>query len=174
MNIALKTYSGAIVVRPDTTWERDNEDLFLPDFVTGLEFTPVLAIQVTRPGRSISAKFAGRYYGNTGYGVLLYPKDLLKGEEGFAEASCMDHTSFIAMPDADRRSEAFVLECNGQKVFEGDGAGIDIDALIAEITKRIYIRTGDIVAIELAPRKALPHGNLRITGASVDFNVIME
>lgn len=66
MNIALKTYSGSIVVRPDTTWERDNEDLFLPDFVTGLEFTPVLAIQVTRPGRSISSKFAGRYYGNTG------------------------------------------------------------------------------------------------------------
>jgi len=174
MNIALKTYSGAIIVRPDTTWERDNEDLFLPDFVEGLEFTPVLAIQITRPGRSISAKFAGRYYGNTGYGVLLYPKNLLNGEEGFAEASCMDHTSFIAMPDADRRNEQFELSCNSETVFSGNGAEIDIDGLIAEITRRIYIRTGDIVAIELAPRKALPAGNLHIAGPSVDFNVIVE
>ena len=31
MNIPVITASGKVIVRPDTTWERDNEDVYIMD-----------------------------------------------------------------------------------------------------------------------------------------------
>ncbi len=178
MNIVLKTYGGAIVVRPDTTWERDNEDLYLPDFVTRVSAVPVACARVCKPGRSVGARFAERYIDRFGYGVLLYPEDFIDGSaEGFAAASCLDHTSFIQMPDAEKLPEEFRMTDTTYRASE--------EALlqaVADVTKRIYIRIGDIIAVELAPRERIfdrSDGNVRITGEadgkmSADFNIIVE
>ena len=58
MNIPVITVSGKVIVRPDTTWERDNEDLYLPDFVNSLSWTPVFFARVSKPGRWIGPAFA--------------------------------------------------------------------------------------------------------------------
>ena len=60
MNIIVKTASGHLIVRPDTTREKDNEDLYVPDEVSSLSFTPVLAGRITKPGRSVGLKFTPR------------------------------------------------------------------------------------------------------------------
>ena len=99
MNIVVFSSDSNVFVRPDTTWERDNEDLYVPEFINTLSWTPVLFARISKPGRSISSKFASRYYDGIGYGVLLYPEDLIsKGPEGFASACCVDHTSFLTFP----------------------------------------------------------------------------
>ena len=98
MNIPVITASGKVIVRPDTTWERDNEDVYLPEFVNSLSWTPVFFARVSKPGRSIGRAFASRYYDGIGFGVLLYPDDLLDGsEEGFACASCLDKVTFYIL-----------------------------------------------------------------------------
>ena len=161
MNIVVRTYSGRYIVRPDTTWERDNEDLYLPDQVKSLSFTPVLFARVSKPGRSVSEKFAERYYDGIGFGVLLYPENFIDGsEEGFACASCLDHSSFLPFPVSDKETlgaeDVFSLSADGVKLFEGDGCDRQtICRAIAEATRFIYIRTGDVIAIELASRTEL-------------------
>lgn len=52
MNIIVKTASGHIIVRPDTTWEKDNEDVFLQDFIDTLTFAPVMFARVCKPGNA--------------------------------------------------------------------------------------------------------------------------
>ncbi|MDO5443617.1 MAG: hypothetical protein Q4G10_08100 [Bacteroidia bacterium] len=164
MNIVVKTASGKYIVRPDTTWERDNEDLFLPEFVSGLSWTPVLFARISKPGRSVGERFGERYYDGIGYGVLLYPEDMLDGsEEGFACASCLDHTSFLPFPVLEKQpgfEGKFELEAvrNGEvhKLFSRSGASPEeIRKAIAEATRFIYIRIGDLIAIELQPRQHL-------------------
>lgn len=184
MNIVVRTVDGHVVTRPDTTWERDNEDLYLPDSVTSLSYTPVLFVLVSKPGRSVSRRFASRYYKTVGYGVLLYPDDYIDGsEEGYACASCLDHSSFLQLSEAEAVTGAFHLEKNGYGVF--DSAVMNDDAIaqaIEEVTSRIYIRTGDIIAMELQSRKPLysrKEGNVRVYGQAngrtlVDFNIIVE
>lgn len=100
MNIAVRGHRGNIFVRPDTTWERDSEDLYLPDFVDGLLWSLVLCARVSKPGRSIAGKFAGRYWDTAGFGILLFPENIMNdgSPEAFATANCLDHTSFIPMP----------------------------------------------------------------------------
>ena len=186
MNIIVKTSSGHITVRPDTTWEKDNEDFYPPEFVEELTYSPVLFARVLKPGRSVGKKFASRYYDSVGYGVLLYPENLMDGTpEGYAQAICLDHTSFLPSPtfppqklEADGR---FSLFKNDAEHFTFDAPSLNMieDALV-QATRLLYIRTGDLIAIELTTRKPLTtriDASTRLTGTFgqgkvLDFQII--
>ena len=61
MNIIVKTYAGNIIVRPDTTWEKDNEDFYPQDFIRTLTYTPVLFARISKPGKSVGLGVVPRY-----------------------------------------------------------------------------------------------------------------
>ena len=187
MNIIVKTAKGHIIVRPDTTWEKDNADFFPPDFVDRLTFTPAVFARILKPGRSIGRRFASRYYDAVNFGVLLYPENLMdNSHESFATASCLDHTSFLPAPMYNPvtlgvEGNSFILKRNDEVIFEYDAAtrGM-IEEAITEATKMVYIRTGDLIAIELDSRRALcdrDGGKTRVTGSwcdnpILDFNIV--
>lgn len=162
MNIVINTHEKRYIVRPDTTWKRDDEGLYVPDFAGAISFTPILYARISRAGRSIGEKFAYRYYDGVNFGVLLYPEALLDGsEQGFACASCIDHTTFLPLDLLSCTAFAsgetdFRLECDGKTIFEYSPTGPEmISKAIAEASGFIYLRTGDILAIELDSRKSL-------------------
>ena len=112
------------MVRPDTTWEKDNADFFPPEFVEQLTFSPVVFARILKPGRSVVRRFASRYYDAVNFGVLLYPENLLDASsESFATASCLDHTSFLPTPmynpvTLGEEGNSFILKHNGKTIFE--------------------------------------------------------
>lgn len=188
MNIVVKTAAGKFIVRPDTTWERDNEDVYLPEFVDSVCYAPVLFARISKPGRSVGEEFAERYYDGIGYGVLLYPENMIDGsDEGFACASCLDHTSFLPFPvynkiTLGREGNVFELSADGQRIFSYNSGNAEmICKAIAQATRFIYIRTGDILAIELQKRKPLcSRGDipLRLSGSycdnfALDFKIFL-
>lgn len=180
MNIIVKTYSGKIISRPDTSWEKDSEDFYPPDFIESITLSPVIFAKICKAGKSVSPKFAERYYDSFGYGLLLYPENLIDGSpEGLACASCIDHTSFLPFPlyEKGRERGNFILYKDGEKIFQQE-AGRDglIEESISEASERSCLRTGDLVAIELAPRNFLTE---KITGrteisASYEGNKILD
>ena len=210
MNIIVKTSAGRITVRPDTTWEKDNEDFYPPEFVEEVTFTPVLFARILKPGRSVGKKFASRYYDNIGFGILLFPENLIDGSnEGYAQALCLDHTSFLPTPTYSRArlnedrgfhlrlgpKDIFTYPCNLTEASGTDSPDMPahaaaattnvaspnmIEETIAEATKLIYIRTGDLIAIELSARMPLAKrkdGRVRIQGTFgqdkiLDFQII--
>ena len=186
MNIIVITACGKIVCRPDTTWERDNEDLYLPDFVSHLEYAPVAVARICEPGRSVGSRFVSRYHDGFSFGVLLYPVELMDGTpEGYAQACCLDHTSLLPTPFMEYADEysTFTLKASGSVLgnFSPDVRAL-MDAGVVEATRRIYVRTGDIIAVELQPRQAFygrTDGNVRMEGTYgesrlLDFNIIVE
>lgn len=72
MNIVVQRYDGRVECRPDTSWEREDKDLYAPDFVSGYLYSPVLFARISKAGKCIGSKFAARYYDAVNYGVLLY------------------------------------------------------------------------------------------------------
>lgn len=161
------------MTRPDTTWEKDNEDFFPPDFTERFEWTPVVFARVCKPGRSVGGRFVRRYYDRVGYGVLLYPADHIgDGPEEYAEALTLDHTSFLPDPKMsieDASGKTFSVSMDGELLFDSAAvpAGGLIDNAVCEATKRLYIRTGDLIAVELAGRMPLctrAEGNREISG----------
>ena len=56
MNIIVKPYSGQhCYCRPDTTWERENKDFYVPDGVENLRWAPVLFARISKAGKHIGA-----------------------------------------------------------------------------------------------------------------------
>lgn len=159
MNIPVLTYSGKVVVRPDTTWKRDDDSFYAPEFVDRVTWAPVLYAHVSRPGRSVGERFASRYFDGVGFGMLLYPENLIDGcTEGFAMASCIDHTSFLSHPAvalSELGDSLFELKRGEKSLFSCKPDLDSIEKAIAEVTKYCYIRNGDFLAVELAPRQPL-------------------
>lgn len=162
-------------MRPDTTWEKDNEDFYPPEFVDELTYSPVLFARILKPGRSVGRKFASRYYDSVGFGVLLYPENMLDGTpEGYAQAICLDHTSFLPtpmfQPQRLEEDDRFSLFRNEVELFTFDRPSLNMieDALV-EATKLLYIRTGDLIAVELSDRKPLTNRTDSVTHITGTF-----
>ncbi len=159
MNIIIRTYSGRTVTRPDTSWKCNDDASYLPEFVNSVSYTPVVIARVCKAGRSVALKFAGRYWDKIGYGVLLYAENLIDGsDEGYASASCLDHSSFLSLPDfgKDEDQGEFRLLKDGREIFRFAEDLVPIlDKAVSETSLSCYLRTGDFVIAELAPRSAL-------------------
>ena len=182
MNIIVKTASGHCVARPDTTWVRKNDDLYLPEFAGPLLFSPIVYAHVSRPGKCIGSRFANRYYDSISYGMLLYAQNLLDGSpEGYASAICMGHTSFLPYPleqDFPVPGAEFVLYKNDKEIFRCKYEGrAEIEKAIVDATDKALIRTGDFVAAELQEMEPLCQGPAQIKGTLdgrllLDFRII--
>ena len=188
MIIIVSTREGKIITRPETSWERNGTDFYPQEFIEAVACVPVVYARISKSGRSVVGKFAKRYYDCFGYGLLLYPENLLDGSpESIACASCIDHSSYLAGPLFDREEASgpgkrFILKKDGGTVFEfGEAVEGMIEEALAEATARIHVRTGDLLAIELsAPLHLCSRPcNTRIEGGIADelpydFNIIMN
>ena len=181
MNIVVKPYgSDMCYCRPDTTWERENRDLYSPECVNAWEWAPVLFARVSKAGKCISPKFASRYYDSLNFGALLYVGGVEK-----AYGSCADHTSILPLPLYN--PVVFETEGNKAEFFKNDELIFSLETLGAghvntqgediefktstncEATRLIQLteeaickasqltslRIGDYVAIELSPASIL-------------------
>lgn len=159
MNIVVLTSSGKVVVRPDTTWKRGNEDYFAPGFVESLSASPAVFVKVSKPGRCVAEKFADRYFDAVAAGVLLYPENLIDGSpEGFATACCLDRTTYMTFPEnpLPDLGSPYSLRFNSRELYCGETVSSDaVRKAVEKVTAFCYIRTGDYIAIELSPRKTI-------------------
>ena len=162
MNIIVKTTSGRCYCRPDTTWEREDKDLFSPDSVNSFLYTPVLFARICKAGKCVGRKFAERYYESAGYGLLLYAGDLMDGSPlSIASASCLDHTSVLpsamsARTALENAQEPFILYKDGKEIFRSGKTDTGmIESAISEASSFVSLRIGDMIAIELAEPAAL-------------------
>jgi FAH family protein len=156
MNIIVKTYNGATVCRPDTTWERENKDIYLPEDVDGFSYSPILFARISKAGKCIGAKFASRYYDAINYGVLLYPTAIFSSEQGLAAASCLDHTSILPFPlynicTMENGENRFELFKDGLEIYStANGTPGMIEEAIVSASQHISLRIGDMICVELS------------------------
>ena len=158
MNIIIKPYdSNLCYCRPDTTWEKESRDLYIPEGVDKVMWAPVVYAKVSKAGKCVSPKFVKRYYDLVGFGALVYCDD-----ENIAFSSCMDHSSLMPLPSLNPS----VLE-NGEGTLEISAGTatlrinsdqkmqIALEEAICKASERVSLRIGDIVAVELSELKVL-------------------
>lgn len=190
MNIIVRNFGADLCnFRPDTTRDRVDEDLYPQEGIDELAYAPVLFAHICKAGRSVKAKFAGRYFDAVNFGLLLYDGGRLRSGSltGYSEASCIDHTSFLPFRMYDksvleRPDMRFEVFRNDEKIFSGGSVGAAlIEEGIEKATSRIHVRTGDILCSELAPIAGLASrkdGEIRMRAVCfgdtlLDFNIIM-
>ena len=163
MNIVVKPYgSSHSYCRPDTSWERENRDLYTPDRIERWDWAPIVFVRISKAGKCVGRKFASRYYDAIGFGALLYIGKIEGEAVDAAASSCADHTSVLPFPlyniaVLEGADNVFTVRRNGDQIYSTDCSGIQdaIEEAICRSSEFISLRTGDILAVELAPTEAL-------------------
>lgn len=166
MNIVVRSTSGAVYCRVDTTILKQGRDFWVPDGLPGYRFAPVMFTRIARPGRYIAPKFADRYYDAVGFGLLLYA--LEPGADGaytIAAASCADNTSVLPFPLFQKCTlepdfNKYIIKGDKKPFYEVSTGDRDLKGemnnALVEASKIVSVRTGDLLVVELDDLKELP------------------
>lgn len=159
MNIITRPYdSNSCYCRPDTTWERENKDFYVPEEISELKWAPIVFVRISKAGKCIGRKFASRYYDAFNFGVLLYCPS---GEgSDIAFSSCTDHSSLLPFPMynpvvMENEGNIFEVNADGRVLFSlsmNQEKLLDlIEDTIFTASARTSLRIGDFIAVELQP-----------------------
>lgn len=164
MNIIVKPYGcSGCYCRPDTTWQRENKDLYVPDGIKKIRWAPVAFARISKAGKCINPKFVTRYYDSFGFGSMLYcHTEESEQTTSIAFSSCMDYTSILPSPMCEPEllencDKTYQVKLNGTDCFNTGLQGIRllIEDGICTSSKLTSLRIGDYVAVELSPLIAL-------------------
>jgi len=65
-----------IFTKPDTALAKPNQPFYIPDFSGDIHYEVELVLKISKTGKNIHEKFAGRYYDSIGLGIDFTARDL--------------------------------------------------------------------------------------------------
>lgn len=163
MNIIVKPFGSELCYcRPDTTWERENKDFYVPDCIDEINWAPIIFVRISKAGKCIGEKFASRYYDAFNFGALMYCN---QGETAFT--SCVDHSSLLPAPlynpvVMEGSDNVYEVKKNGETVFGFPRVAFArgmapsesplkemVEDAVCKASRLTSLRIGDFVAVEL-------------------------
>lgn len=163
-----KTVTPRYDFLPETAQLRNERPLFLPDFANPASVSLYLAVRICRLGRSISERFAHRYYDAATviphFSVPLAPNGQSANSElSFAATQGFDNalpTGRYLPIDRDQLAAcSFSLSVDGQEQLNGLGSALrfDADHLIAHLSNYHTVRNGDLLLLGAPAAQLLIH-----------------
>jgi 2-keto-4-pentenoate hydratase/2-oxohepta-3-ene-1,7-dioic acid hydratase in catechol pathway len=144
-------------MKPDTALLRNNQPLYYPKFTQDLRCEVALVLRIGRLGRSISERFAHRYYSEVGVGVDFTASDVQREcrQKGLPWEMCksFDYSApvspeFVALSALRDVSDVrFSLDLNGKTVQQGSSRSMifSFNRLTACISSYVMLRMGDLI-----------------------------
>ena len=168
-----KTVTPRYDFLPETAQLRNERPLFLPDFANPASVSLYLAVRICRLGRSISERFAHRYYDAATviphFSVPLAPNGQSADSElSFAATQGFDNalpTGRYLPIDRDQLAAcSFSLSVDGQEQLNGHGSALrfDADHLIAHLSNYHTVRNGDLLLLGAPAAQLLIHPERRV------------
>lgn len=151
-----KTEEPVIFTKADSALLKDHKPFFIPDHMGRIEYETELVVRICKLGKSISARFASRYYDAVTVGIDFtarelqaklkakgQPWELAKGFDGSAVIGDWMELDKIK----DIQMTRFHLDINGKTVQEGCSCDMlyKVDEIIAYISQYFTLKTGDLL-----------------------------
>ncbi len=158
-----------VFTKCDSALVNRGRPFFIPDFTNECEYETELVVRISRMGRSISQRFAHRYYDAVTVGIDFtardiqrrmraqgLPWDLAKGFDGSAVIG--EWREFDQLPNRNpvelrnvsdllKAGVEFRLDINGNTVQSGVSTQMihNVDRLVSYISNFFTLKTGDII-----------------------------
>jgi 2-keto-4-pentenoate hydratase/2-oxohepta-3-ene-1,7-dioic acid hydratase in catechol pathway len=145
-----------VFLKPDSALLKNNKPFFLPDFSENIHYEVEVVVKISKLGKSISSKFASRYFDEVTLGIDItardiqsrqsaagYPWELSKGFDGAAPVGAfIPVKSFKDIGDID-----FRLEINDKVVQHGNTSDMifSINEIIEYVSRFFTLKTGDLI-----------------------------
>lgn len=145
-----------VFTKADSALLKDHKPFFIPDDMGKIECEAEVVVRICRLGKTISERFAHRYYDAVTVGIDFtarelqqklrekgLPWDLCKGFDGSAAlGEWVQKDKFL-----DVQRLRFHLDINGKTVQEGYTSDMlfTVDRIISYISRFFTLKTGDII-----------------------------
>lgn len=145
-----------VFLKPDSALLKNNKPFFLPDFSENIHYEVELVVKISKLGKSISAKFAPRYFDEVTLGIDItardiqsrqsaagYPWELSKGFDGAAPVGKFIPVSSVGdLADLD-----FRLEINKKVVQKSNTSDMifGLNEIIEYVSRYFTLKTGDLI-----------------------------
>ena len=161
-NSLLKTEEPVIFTKADSALLTNGRPFFIPDFTERCDYETELVVRICRLGRSISQRFAHRYYDAVTVGIDFtardlqerlrqqqLPWDLCKGFDGSAALGrFVKKDELLATVGAETVQDLhFRLDIDGQTVQRGHTADMihSIDRIVSFCSRYFTLKMGDLI-----------------------------
>lgn len=171
----LKRDDPVIFTKADSSLLKDRKPFFIPDELGTIEYEAEIVVRVCRLGKSISERFASRYYDAVTVGFDFTARDLLRklSQQGLPWDMSKSFDGAAALGEwiskdkfLDIQRLRFHLDVNGETKQEGCTSDMiyKVDEIISYISRFFTLKTGDLIYTG-CPTSGFPvHINDRLEG----------
>lgn len=156
-NNSLLLSEPVIFSKPESALLREGKPFFIPDFAQRFEYETEIVVRINRTGKTISERFAHRYYDEVTVGIDFTARDLQKElrEKGLPWDLCKGFDGSAAVGKWIPVSELsttvdnlkFHLDIDGKTVQSGWTGDMmhSIDRIVSFVSTYFTLKTGDII-----------------------------
>ncbi|MBP5360930.1 MAG: fumarylacetoacetate hydrolase family protein [Bacteroidaceae bacterium] len=169
-----------IWLKADSALLTHGKPMFKPDFTQELSAAPLLALRISRMGKSIPARFAHRYYDAVGVAVDFTAEDVLRqlryeGEpwdlaKSFDGSVCLGEWQELEMGD-EQLEISLLINGVEQSVLHIADLKTEAGMVIEQVSGFFTLRQGDLLLMGSPEQKPLVEIDDHIEG-SVDGKVL--
>lgn len=145
-----------VFMKPDSSILRNNKPFFLPGFSSMIQYETEVVVKISRLGKGIQARYAGRYYDELTLGIDITARDIQNRNSAsglpWELSKCFDGSAplgrFIPVSSvADLSNIDFSLEINGEKVQSGNTSDMifSINEIVSYVSGFFTLKTGDLI-----------------------------
>lgn len=144
-----------IFLKPDSALFRQRDAFYIPDFTHDVHYEAEIVIKINRIGKSISEKFAHKYYTEYTLGIDFTARDVQQKlkEKGlpWEKAKAFDQSAvvgdFLSTEGINFNHISFSLRKNGQTVQQGNTAMMihSTNEIIAHVSQYFTLKIGDLI-----------------------------
>jgi acylpyruvate hydrolase len=145
-----------VFLKPDSAILKNNKPFFLPDFSDNIHYEVEVVIKISKLGKSISSKFAPRYFDEVTLGIDITARDLQSRQSAAGRpweiSKCFDGAApigtFVPVTSIkDMGNIDFRLEINKRVVQKSNTSDLlfGINEIIEYVSRFFTLKTGDLI-----------------------------
>lgn len=145
-----------VFLKPDSALLKNNKPFFLPGFSENIHYEVEAVIKISKLGKSISARFAPRYYDEVTLGIDITARDIQSRQSALGYpwelSKCFDGAApigtFVPVSSVkDMANLDFRLELNGKVVQKSNTSDMifSINEIVEYVSVYFTLKTGDLI-----------------------------
>jgi acylpyruvate hydrolase len=145
-----------VFLKPDSALLKNNKPFFLPDFSENIHYEVEVVIKISKLGKSISRKFAPRYFDEVTLGIDVTARDIQSRQSAagypWELSKCFDGAApvgtFIPVKTIrDMGDLNFRLDINDKVVQNSNTSDMifNINEIIEYVSRFFTLKTGDLI-----------------------------
>jgi acylpyruvate hydrolase len=145
-----------VFLKPDSSLLKNNKPFFLPGFSENIHYEVEVVIKISKLGKSISSRFAPRYYDEITLGIDITARDIQSRQSAagypWELSKCFDGAAPVGtfIPVSTVRDIAdidFRLEINGKVVQKSNTSDMifNTNEIIEYVSQYFTLKTGDLI-----------------------------